>query len=167
MMWVVEKYVKYLVIFGVLWAGLIFYRNVSCAKVFSNGMMPTLSDEDFQAIYNYNEREVRDKVKVGDIVYYRRSIGAEKNKYYFGRVLATEGQQVSIVRGEVLVNDKPLPETYIGKDNRNPAETFTGIVVPKDHFFIANDNRMANYLKDSRSFGPVSVHSILGRATSR
>ncbi|MBI3098024.1 MAG: signal peptidase I [Planctomycetes bacterium] len=167
MMWIIEKYLKYLSIFVALWAGLILYRNFSCAKVFSNGMVPTLTDEEFQAIYNYNEREVRQKVKTGDIVYYRRAIGTERNEYYFGRVIATEGHLVSIMRGEVFVDDKPLPETYVDKANRLPAEQFTSIVVPRDHFFIANDNRAAHHLKDSRSFGPISVHAILGKATNK
>jgi signal peptidase I len=165
MMWVLEKYVKYIIIFVVLWVGLWFYRTFSCAKVYSNQMAPALSDEQFKRVYV--KQRFPHQIKQGDIVYYERSLPPERNKYFFGRVIAKEGLYVDIARGVVRIvaagDSTPhnIAEPYVHEQNRNPIETFTGIVVPKDHYFILNDNRLQG--KDSRHFGPLPVYAVIGK----
>lgn len=79
------------------------------------------------------------------------------------RIVAVEGQEVSIrdgllhIDGEVL--DEPfLPEGTVMND-------FAPEVVPEDHVFMMGDNR--NSSLDSRRFGPIPVAEIVGQAVFR
>jgi signal peptidase I len=76
------------------------------------------------------------------------------------RVIGLPGETVEIRGGQVFVNGEPLEEPLVQE------ETLPGrneqVTVPPLHVYVLGDNR--NHSNDSRSFGPVPIENIVGRA---
>ncbi len=92
----------------------------------------------------------------GDIVVLRVRPGDEM---LIKRVIGLPGDQVEIHDGQVYVNGQALDEPYLNQETRG---NLAPRVVPPLHVFVMGDNRRAS--NDSRSFGPVHVDNIVGRA---
>jgi len=80
------------------------------------------------------------------------------------RVIAVAGETIDIRDGQVYVNGQLLDEPYVkgytpGMSMEYPLE------VPQGYIFVMGDNR-ENSL-DSRSFGPISLNSVEGKAIFR
>lgn len=99
----------------------------------------------------------------GDIVVFEPPVG-RADKPYIKRVIGLPGERISIHDGGVFINGERLKEPYIGQT----ATSWPGrsddfkFVIPEEHIFVLGDNR--NNSTDSRSFGPVSVDEIIGKA---
>lgn len=87
------------------------------------------------------------------------------------RVIATEGQEVNLVGGVVVVDGQALDEPYVEGRPSNPidhhaecldADIAYPYVVPEGCIWVMGDNR-TNSL-DSRYFGAVPVGNVLARA---
>jgi len=76
------------------------------------------------------------------------------------RVVGLPGETVEFRDGQVLINSKPLQEPFIGGDTWS-GRTDT-VTVPPLQVFVLGDNR--DHSNDSRSFGPVPIEHIVGRA---
>jgi signal peptidase I len=75
------------------------------------------------------------------------------------RVIGLPGETVSVHRGEVYIDGQVLEEPWavnLGGSNYGPKP------IPPLHVFVLGDNRGAS--NDSRSFGPVPIEDIVGRA---
>ena len=76
------------------------------------------------------------------------------------RVIGLPGETIEIHDGQVYVNGESLQESFVQGD------TFPGrsesVIVPPLHVYVLGDNR--NHSNDSRSFGPVPIENIVGRA---
>ena len=81
---------------------------------------------------------------------------------YIKRVIAVEGDRVEGLNGQVFVNGEPIDEPYLPDDARFQTQPFSSIEVPEGMIFVMGDNRNAS--DDSRSFGPIDVDSVIGRA---
>lgn len=92
----------------------------------------------------------------GDVVVLRLRPGDD---LLIKRVIALPGEEVSIHDGKVYINGQPLDEPYLASETRG---NLAPRVVPPLHVFVMGDNRQAS--NDSRSFGPVHVDNILGKA---
>ena len=75
------------------------------------------------------------------------------------RVVGLPGDEVAIHDGRVYINGEPLDESYLNQETRG---NLAPRVVPPLHVFVMGDNRWAS--NDSRSFGPVHIDNILGKA---
>jgi signal peptidase I len=111
-----------------------------------------------------NQRLVVEKVSYrlhpphrGDVVVLR--LPHNPAELLIKRVIALAGDTIEIRDGTVLVDGQVLTESYV-------AESTNGVMasrlVPEDSVFVMGDNRGQS--NDSRSFGPVSVSSVVGRA---
>lgn len=80
------------------------------------------------------------------------------------RIIAVAGDKVDIRDGNVYINDVLQNEPYIKGTTPGLSMTYP-LIVPENHVFVMGDNR-ENSL-DSRSFGPISIDSIEGRAIFR
>lgn len=80
------------------------------------------------------------------------------------RVIAVEGDTVDIRDGLVYINGELLNEPYV-KGYTPKMELECPFIVPEGQIFVMGDNR-ENSL-DSRSFGPVSINSVEGKAIFR
>jgi signal peptidase I len=76
------------------------------------------------------------------------------------RVVGLPGETVEIRDGQVYINGEPLVESFINGDTRPGRNEH--VIVPPLHVFVLGDNR--NHSNDSRSFGPVPIENIVGRA---
>mgnify|MGYP000844251027 FL=1 len=93
----------------------------------------------------------------GEIVVFRHAAGCMLIK----RVIGLPQEELSISRGLVRVNGRPLVEDYI----LEPSEEDHGpVYVPRGRLFVLGDNR--NHSQDSAHahIGAVPVGSILGKA---
>jgi signal peptidase I len=75
------------------------------------------------------------------------------------RIIALPGETIDIRNGTVFIDQQALDEPYLV---RRPDSTFGPTTVPEGHVFVLGDNRGAS--NDSRSFGPVPIDRIVGRA---
>jgi signal peptidase I len=76
------------------------------------------------------------------------------------RVIGLPGETVEITDGHVYINGEKLEEPFL-TGQTNPGRQ-AKVTVPPLHVFVLGDNR--NHSNDSRSFGPVPIENILGRA---
>jgi signal peptidase I len=83
----------------------------------------------------------------------------EPSRNYIKRVVAVAGQSVRIHNGRVYVNDRPIREPYLRVSTTGD---FGPQVVPHLQVFVLGDNRGNS--EDSRAFGFVPVHNIVGEA---
>lgn len=99
----------------------------------------------------------------GDIVVFNPPVNGA-TKPYIKRIIGVAGDSIAIRDGAVLVNGVALDEPYLnGVATSWPnGDPFREIVVPEGHVFVLGDNR--NNSTDSRSFGPISEDTIIGKA---
>jgi signal peptidase I len=99
----------------------------------------------------------------GDIIVFDAPVNGA-SKPYIKRVIGLPGETVEARGGSVYINGQQLDESYLNGNN-----TFCGndedcplVVVPEQSVFALGDNR--NNSQDSRTFGPVAVDRIIGKA---
>ncbi len=140
---------------AVLIAALINLFLAQATVVQGQSMEPTLHN---------NERVIVEKVtyrflhgpRRGDVVILQLP-GQEE--FLIKRVVALPGETVAVQSGQVYINGEPLEEPWAirqGGPDYPPTE------VPPLHIFVLGDNR--GHSNDSRSFGPVPVEQVVGRA---
>ena len=76
------------------------------------------------------------------------------------RVIGLPGETVEIRDGQVYINGKLLDEPFVAEETQ-PGRNGQ-VTVPPLHVYVLGDNR--NHSNDSRSFGPVPIENIVGRA---
>ncbi len=94
----------------------------------------------------------------GEIVIFQCPINPSRD--YIKRVIAVEGDELSILEGVVYLNGLELAEPYVDSpdrlDNLNPT------VIPPGYVFVMGDNRCNS--EDSRLWGPLDCSLIKGKA---
>lgn len=109
----------------------------------------------------------------GDVVVFDRvttSDGTVSHDDLIKRVIALPGDTLEIKNCTVIVNSKPIVESYVDKDvlglvdpvNRCRVANLPTQTIPAKKIFVMGDNRPESF--DSRSFGPISESLIVGRA---
>jgi signal peptidase I len=90
---------------------------------------------------------------------------------FIKRIIGLPGDKVELQDGEVHVNGVALDEPYIFKENGVPQTTdaqpggATEWLVPLNELLVMGDHRQDS--ADSRSFGPIEVGHVIGRAWLR
>ena len=131
----------------------------------SNSMEPTL---------HIGDRLLVDKISyrfhpphVGDIVVFQpppqlREYGYTRKQAFIKRIIATPGQTITVTQQQVLVDSKPLQESYILE---SPAYDMPPVTVPLNTVFVMGDNR--NDSNDSHVWGFLPQDNIIGPARFR
>jgi signal peptidase I len=93
----------------------------------------------------------------GDVVVFR--FPNDPTRDFIKRVIAEPGEVVEVRDGLVLINGKPLEESYI---TNRPHYSYGPKKVPPKHYFVLGDNRNNSY--DSHVWGMLSEDNIIGQA---
>jgi signal peptidase I len=134
---------------------LFLYRPV---KVEGTSMMPNLLDQERLFINQYSYKFGGD-IHRGDTVVFWFPLDTTKS--FIKRVIAIPGDTVSVKRGTVVVNGKPLEESYIPLEYRDTM-SMPSELIPKGFYFVLGDHRSSSY--DSRMWGLVPKSYIYGKA---
>jgi len=78
------------------------------------------------------------------------------------RVVGLPGESVEIRRGSVLINGQAIDQSFVMLPG---GTTYGPITLGPASYFVMGDNRSNS--NDSRTFGPVHVNDIMGRAWIR
>ena len=76
-------------------------------------------------------------------------------------MIGVPGDQIEIDHGTVILNGKPLAESYVPEEFRDTV-SMVSTKVPPDEYFVLGDHRSLS--NDSRDFGPVESSYIYGKA---
>ena len=89
----------------------------------------------------------------------------DPDKALVKRVIATEGQEVSIDfdRGVVYIDGSPIEEDYIAELTKTKLDFIGPQTVPKGCVFCMGDNRNASTDSRKKEIGMVDTRMILGR----
>ena len=119
-----------------------------------SSMSPTLSDGEY--LVTDNLAYLEESPQRGDIVLLSRPGG----RTYLKRVIGLPSESLEVRGGKVLINGTELSEPYLYEPMRvdSPARK-----IGADHYFVMGDSR--NMSSDSRTFGPIAISDIIGRAT--
>jgi signal peptidase I len=109
----------------------------------------------------------------GDIVVFDppESWLSERREPFIKRVIGLPGDRVELRDGKVFVNDVELDEPYIFEENGVPQTTDPQVggpsewLVPVGEILVMGDHRGDS--ADSRSFGPIDISHVIGRAWLR
>ena len=126
-------------------------------RVEGTSMLPRLEDHDRLFINKFVYHI--EAISRGDIVVFHYP--RDPAKSYIKRVIALPGDRIRIDRGEVYLNGKQLPESYVPEQYRD-GRTMSEMVIPDDCYFMMGDHRSIS--SDSREFGPVERSLIYGKA---
>ncbi len=101
-------------------------------------------------------------LRYGEIIVFQPPIPGQPP--YVKRVIATGGQTVSMVNGQVYVNGKKMAQPYLtdGGVSTEDHWNMPPLKIPKGDIFVLGDHRAAS--EDSRYFGPVSIKAVQGVA---
>lgn len=113
--------------------------------------LPGVDDEEWQP---FGEPEP------GDVVVFHFPGDLERD--FIKRIIAREGQTVAIEGGVVIVDGVPLDEPYLSVRGEGDLPQQT---IPAGTIFVMGDNRGNSF--DSRSWGPLPVDLVIGRADIR
>lgn len=124
----------------------------------TGSMIPTIELQDRvianKFIYRFSEPER------GDVVVLDDPTGTVTT--LIKRVIATEGQTVNFVDGQVVVDGEVLDEPYTHGLPTEPMAVEMPYTVPEGCVWLMGDNRTNS--ADSRVFGAVSLTDIRGKA---
>lgn len=143
-----------ILIFGALLAAL-FLR---APQVQGRSMLPNIDDGSHVLIDTLAFQFGR-SVSRGDVVAFSRGDGADR-RLFLKRVIGLPGERVSMENGQVKVDGLVLREPYGRVLDRTD---MAAVLVPAGTVFVLGDDRPES--EDSRSFGPVSISDIVGRAS--
>ena len=140
---------------AVLIALLINLFLAQATRVYGQSMEPNLHTDQRLVVeklsYNFHEPER------GDIVILQ--VPQAGSGLLIKRVIGLAGEKIEIKGGKVHINEQPLEEPYLSQQAQRDMKA---TVVPPKHVFVMGDNR--GFSNDSRSFGPVPLDNIVGRA---
>lgn len=144
---------------------LVFTFLVRQTVVTGDSMLPTLYGGDRLVISDFFYTP-----KAGDIVVIqiedevaaKRPSILQTDSAIIKRVIATEGQTVSITDGVVFVDGQPFATDFTFFADSDDMEEFT---VSQGHIFVMGDNR-PNSL-DSRSLGEIDERTVIGKVLFR
>lgn len=137
----------------------VFYVIFSHLVVVGHSMLPALRDTDRVLI-----TRGYDTPQVGDIVVVRvTSPHTGEVEDFIKRVVAVEGDTVSVVSGIAYVNGARESAVYEVLTSDEDVTT-PEVLVPSGSIYVLGDNRPASF--DSRFYGPVPLSAAVGRVVA-
>ncbi len=155
----VRQVTQFLVIAVLASASYFFFSHffLQSVKVVGISMVPTLQDSR-QYLLNRWVLHLRSPHRT-DVVVLRDPLD---NGFSVKRVIAVSGDSICFMHGNVYVNGQKLEEPYLppGTATVTPSLNQQFFKCGPGQYFVLGDNR--NFSIDSRAYGPISRHNILG-----
>jgi len=126
-------------------------------KVEGTSMMPSLTDQERIFINKFTYRF--GTIERGDMVVFWFPL--DKTKSYIKRIIGLPGDKVLVENGAVIVNGKPLDETYVPDEYRDH-NSYPEVEVEPGHYYVLGDHRSSS--NDSRQGWTVARTNIYGKA---
>ncbi|BBH22695.1 hypothetical protein Back11_40400 [Paenibacillus baekrokdamisoli] len=137
-----------------------FVFNLSTVK--GQSMQPTLYEKEWLFVNKYTYM-FGGSPQISDVIILKDpSNGEDKKEYLVKRVVGIPGDTIEIRQGQLYRNGELVVEPYT--DTEIADFDYGPIKLKTDTYFVMGDNRHARASKDSRSFGPVPLDMIRGRA---
>lgn len=103
----------------------------------------------------------------GDVVHFTDpSASAPFGPQVVKRIVGVAGDVVAVEDGRLVLNGAPTFEPYLGA-HPVPGADAAAVRVPPGAVYVLGDNRAPLASRDSRSFGPIPIDRIWGRAAVR
>ena len=137
---------------------------VQTVHVLGSSMLYTLHDNDLLVASKISYK--LHQPQRGDIIVFKPPDEASRD--FIKRIIALPGERIRITNGVVYINDQILREPYLPEKwtyNNNWPASGQDQIMPPNEYFVMGDNR--NHSSDSRTFGPITLESILGKAEIR
>lgn len=153
-----DSYTMY-IIYGVFMSTLfILWSLFGFAKVDGHSMDPTLHPGQ-RIVYSKTE-----PVNRFDIVILKERLqDDDAGKFIVKRVIGMPGDVVTVINGELYINDKKVDEDYLSQNLiKEFKKTSWTIKVPQGRYFVLGDNRDVS--KDSRHVGNFKKSAVVGVA---
>ncbi len=127
-------------------------------RVYGQSMEPNLHTNQRLVVekISYNRWWPMRGPQRGDVVVFRVNPNSD---LLIKRVIGLPGDRVEIRAGQVIINSEVLGEPYL---TRPTYGDYGPVDVPPLHIFVLGDNR--GFSNDSRSFGPLPLDTVIGRA---
>ena len=130
-----------------------------------SSMQPTLFENNYiflsKQAYNFGDP------KRGDIVVFHTNLTTQKGeeKLLIKRIIGLPGDKISILQGDVYINDVKQKEDYT-------MDGFTSgyledFIVPDHQIFVMGDNRAVSLDSRSAEIGCINIDKIIGKAFFR
>src|SRR5438105_10746342 len=152
------------IVFLALALYLIIQYAVQTVHVLGSSMFPTLHDNDLLVASKISYK--LHAPQRGDIIVFKPPDEASRD--FIKRIIALPGERIRITNGVVYINDQVLREPYLPEKwtyNNNWPASGQDQIMPTGEYFVMGDNR--NHSSASRTFGPITTQSILGKAEVR
>lgn len=152
------------IIFLALVLYVVIQYAVQTVHVLGSSMYPTLHDNDLLVASKISYK--LHNPQRGDIIVFKPPDEASRD--FIKRIIALPGERLRIVNSVVYINGQVLHEPYLPEKwtyNNNWPATGQEQIIPPDEYFVMGDNR--NHSSDSRTFGPIALDAILGKAEVR
>jgi len=137
---------------------------VQTVHVLGSSMYATLHDNDLLVASKISYK--LHPPQRGDIVVFKPPDEASRD--FIKRIIALPGERIHIAKSVIYINGQVLREPYLPEKwtyNNNWPASGQDQLIPPDEYFVMGDNR--NHSSDSRTFGPIELDSILGKAEIR
>jgi signal peptidase I len=135
----------------------------SAIKIEGSSMAPVLQNQERIIILKMSF--LKKRINRFDIIVFFHP--RKPDQKLIKRVIGLPNEQLEIKEGRVWINNRPIeyptPITDGGDDY--PLTAMKPLWIPEDHYFVIGDNRKMS--QDSREFGPIDIHTIIGEAFFR
>lgn len=125
-------------------------------KIYGSSMEKSINNGDW--VFSSKFALWLDEPEKGDIVMFK--VKGVKGPI-IKRVIGTEGDNIKIQDGAVIVNGEILEEKYAESSTEGSSE----LTVKKNHIYVLGDNRKIS--TDSRSFGQVPLDNVKSKILLR
>jgi signal peptidase I len=130
-------------------------------RVPSGAMEPTIKRGQFVVVMRWPAGAI--EVKRGDLIVFRAT--EEPDSLYIKRVIAVAGDRIELRKRELFLDGKHVEDPHAvwreaPQRLLSDLESYPPWTIPEGQVFVMGDNRYNS--KDSRSFGPISLTSVVG-----
>ena len=124
-------------------------------RVYGQSMEPSLHTDERWVVEKLSYRF--HGPRHGDIIVLHDPTGGAE--LLIKRVIGLPGERINIADGRVYVDGRSIDEPYLTQPTAGNGRSWS---VPPLTLFVMGDNRGAS--RDSRSFGPIGLDQVVGRA---